>query len=125
MTSAIIAKMEGPNSSIRRRITEGDSGGRDTGDGDDSSPLLAEANSFSVRHGGGGDRSSALVRALAGGGDFSLWRRENLLFPSEESKEDKWPIICPVWRFVFPVVRFMLIQPPLNMREPLERSFNV
>jgi hypothetical protein len=43
---------------------------------------------------------------------------KNLLFPSEESKEDKWPII-------FPVLRFVLIRPSLNLREPLERSFNV
>jgi hypothetical protein len=41
-----------------------------------------------------------------------------MLFPSEESKESKWSII-------FPVLRFVLIQPPLNLREPLERSFNV
>jgi hypothetical protein len=44
--------------------------------------------------------------------------RTRMLFPSEESKESKWSII-------FPVLRFVLIQPPLNLREPLERSFNV
>jgi hypothetical protein len=49
---------------------------------------------------------------------FSLGDAKNLLFPSEESKDDKWPII-------FPVLRFVLIRPSFNLREPLERSFNV
>ena len=31
---------------------------------------------------------------------FSLGDAKNLLFPSEESKDDKWPIIFPVLRFV-------------------------
>ena len=71
MTRPTIAKIEGPKSSIRRRIREGESGGplsgdkeggvggRVSADGDDSSPLSAEADSFRMSHGGGG-RSSAI-----------------------------------------------------------------
>jgi hypothetical protein len=71
MTRPTIAKIEGPKSSIRRRIREGESGGplsddkeggaggRVSADGDDPSPLSAEADSFRMSHGGGG-RSSAI-----------------------------------------------------------------
>src|SRR3982074_3488574 len=71
MTRPTIAKIEGPKSSIRRRIREGESGGplsgdkeggvggRVSADGDDSSPLSAEADSSRMSHGGGG-RSSAI-----------------------------------------------------------------
>jgi hypothetical protein len=80
MTRPTIAKIEGPKSSIRRRIREGGSGGplsgdkeggaggRVSADGDDSSPLSAEADSFRMSHGGGG-RSSVIGRV-------QRWRHE-------------------------------------------------
>jgi hypothetical protein len=79
MTRPTIAKIEGPKSSIRRRIREGESGRpvsgdkeggagrRVSADGDDSSPLSAEADSRRMSHGGGG-RSSA-IRALTFGAE--------------------------------------------------------
>ena len=71
MTRPTVDKIEGPKSSIRRRIREGESGRpvsgdkeggagrRVSADGADSSPLSAEADSFRMSHGGGG-RSSAI-----------------------------------------------------------------
>src|ERR1700716_2272210 len=74
MTRPTIAKIEGPKSSIRRRIREGESGGplsgdkeggaggRATGDGDNSSPLSAVADFRRMSDGGGG-RSSVIGRS--------------------------------------------------------------
>ena len=67
ITRTITAKMEGPNSSTRRRVRDGSSGGEITGDSDGSSRLSAGADSWYGRHGGGGGRSSAMVHSpLAG-----------------------------------------------------------